>query len=381
MLDDGTLEMECDELWRASADFVAKLIEGKWRKINWHDDVLRAIDLERCKSAAPASVANPDHQWFCSKAEPVVTYADRALAILGYNRNGEFHSAASAVLRVANTTPASSTAKVECKALAVRQITEVMSAASARYRAFFGASSCLPFPAFTDAADKATVVQMQAKAARHLVTNIGVVMPSMLHSAAAAAADDDDDNGGGGGKLSKSNKKKAAQALADAQQANRDAKRLKSQGGGVGGGGGDGDGGGSRSGGGSGGGGGFNKPGDLADRAKIAGDSVTFHWPKGPGSQGRPATDRTFKAAAVEKSSPLLALAPPKSACRSSSCTRCRRTTGTTTSVRPPLLPQPASCAPQLRHVHRARAGSRARPKPAAPTRELTTVSADGCGK
>ena len=28
-LDDGTLEMECDELWRASADFVVKLIEDK----------------------------------------------------------------------------------------------------------------------------------------------------------------------------------------------------------------------------------------------------------------------------------------------------------------------------------------------------------------
>ena len=55
-LDDGTLEMESDELWRASADFVVKLIEGKWSKINWHDDVLRAIEIERCKSAAPASV-------------------------------------------------------------------------------------------------------------------------------------------------------------------------------------------------------------------------------------------------------------------------------------------------------------------------------------
>ena len=61
-LDDGTLEMECDELWRASADFVVKLIEGKWSTINWHDDVLRAIELERCKSAAPAAIANPDHQ-------------------------------------------------------------------------------------------------------------------------------------------------------------------------------------------------------------------------------------------------------------------------------------------------------------------------------
>ena len=138
----------------------------------------------------------------------MVTYADRALAILGYNRNGEFHAAATAILRVANTTPASSTAKVELKAHAVRQITEVMSAASTRYRAFIGASSCTPFPAFTDAADKATATQTQANAARYLVTSIGVAMPSMLHSAAAAAADDDDDDGGGSGKLSKSAKKK-----------------------------------------------------------------------------------------------------------------------------------------------------------------------------
>ena len=46
-LDDGTLEMECDELWRASSDFVVKVIESKWSKINWHDEVLRAIKLER----------------------------------------------------------------------------------------------------------------------------------------------------------------------------------------------------------------------------------------------------------------------------------------------------------------------------------------------
>ena len=73
--DGGSLEMECDELWRASSDFVVKLIEGKWSKINWHDDVLRAIELERYKSTAPASVANPDHQRLCcSKAERVVTY-------------------------------------------------------------------------------------------------------------------------------------------------------------------------------------------------------------------------------------------------------------------------------------------------------------------
>ena len=292
--DDGTLEMECDELWRASADFVVKLIEGKWSKINWHDDVLRAIELERCKSAAPALITEPDRQWFCSKSERVVTYADRALSILGYNRNDEFHSTVSGVLRVANTTPASSTAKAELKAHAVRQVAEVMSAASMRYRAFIGAPSCVPFPNFTDSADKATAMQTQAKAARHLVTSIGVVMPSLLHGAAAAAADDDDDDdGSGGGKLSKSAKKKAARALADAQQANRDAKKLKRGGGGGGGGGV----GGSK----ASGGGGIGSPGDLSARVEVSGDTALFHWPKVPGPKGREATTRKFDVGGLKK--------------------------------------------------------------------------------
>ena len=54
--DDGNLEMPCDDLWRASPDFVTKLIEGKWKGINWHDDVLRPILNARCKSSAPAAV-------------------------------------------------------------------------------------------------------------------------------------------------------------------------------------------------------------------------------------------------------------------------------------------------------------------------------------
>ena len=196
------------------------------------------------------------------------------------------------MLRVANTTPASSTAKVELKAHAVRQVAEVMSAVSTRYRAFIGAPSCVPFPAFTNATDKATAMQTQAKAARHLVTSIGVVMPSMLHGAAAAADDDDDDGGGsGGGKNSKRAKKNAAQALADAQQANRDAKKLKANSGG-------GNGGGRSSGGGGNGGG---SPGDLAGRAVISGDSVVFSWPKGQGQGGRPASTKTFDVAGIKK--------------------------------------------------------------------------------
>ena len=58
--DDGNLEMPCDDLWRASPGFAVKLIEGKWKDINWHDDVLRPILLERCTSSAPAAVADTD---------------------------------------------------------------------------------------------------------------------------------------------------------------------------------------------------------------------------------------------------------------------------------------------------------------------------------
>ena len=50
-LDDGTLEMECDGLRRACPGFVENLITVKWDKINWFNDVLRGIVLERCKSA------------------------------------------------------------------------------------------------------------------------------------------------------------------------------------------------------------------------------------------------------------------------------------------------------------------------------------------
>ena len=119
--------MDCDEPWRAKADFVLKLIEGKWTDINWYDDVRRAIELNRCASAAPAALAKDDLQWFCSRASEVITFSDRAMSILGFNRNGDFHSTVHSTLRIANTTPASSTAKAECKAHAVRQITEVMS--------------------------------------------------------------------------------------------------------------------------------------------------------------------------------------------------------------------------------------------------------------
>ena len=346
-LDDGTLEMDSDELWRASADFVVKLIEGKWSKINWHDDVLRAIEIERCKSAASASVKDVDQQWFCSRAALVVTYADRALSILGFNRNDEFHSAVSSVLRVTDTTPASSAAKAQLKEHAVRQIAELMNAASTRYRAFIGASSCVPFPAFTNVADKAAAMQTEAKATRHLVTSIGRCMPIMLHGAAAADDDDDDDDdGSGGGKPSKRAKKKAARALADAQQANRDAKKLKANGGGGGGGG-----------------GGRRRrqaaaaarPGDLAGRVRARRRLRHVPLAEGPGPERQAANAKTFDVAGIKKEltrrrrqgrQRKQALRPVPVHVRIVDDHHRRRQAA---GARPPLLPQPAATSTTTR--------------------------------
>ena len=296
-LDDGNLEMESDELWRAKPDFVVKLIEGKWSKINWYDDVLRAIELERCKSAAPASAKSVDQQWFCCEAALVVTYADRALSILGFNRNGEFHTTVTNVLRMTKTTPASSANKAQLKEHAVRQIVELLNAAATRYRAFIGASSCVPFPAFTNVADKATAMQEQAKATRHLVSSIGACMPGMLHGHSAAAVhdddddDDDDDSSGGGKSAKKAAKRKAAKALTDTQQANRDAKKNKAlgNGGGVG------------SGNKNGGGGHVGVPGDLAHRVDDSTNLAAFTWPKIVGPKGRDASTRKFDVGGVKK--------------------------------------------------------------------------------
>jgi hypothetical protein len=288
--------MESDELWRAKPEFVVKLIEGKWSKINWYDDVHRAIELERCKSAAPASAKSVDQQWFCSEAALVVTYADRALSILGFNRNGEFHTTVTNVLRMTKTTPASSANKAQLKEHAVRQIVELLNAAATRYRAFIGASSCVPFPAFTNAADKATAMQEQAKATRHLVSSIGACMPGMLHGHGAAPVhdddddDDDDDSSGGGKPAKKAKKKKAAQALSDAQQANRDAKRQKSGGGGGGVG--------NKN---SAGGGHVGSPGDLAHRVDDSTNLAAFTWPKIVGPKGRDASTRKFDVSGVKK--------------------------------------------------------------------------------
>ena len=45
-LDDGTLEMECDELWHArSFSLVENVITVKWGNINWYNSVHREIEL------------------------------------------------------------------------------------------------------------------------------------------------------------------------------------------------------------------------------------------------------------------------------------------------------------------------------------------------
>ena len=97
--------------------------------------------LERCKSSAPAALADTARQWFCTRAVKVVTYADRELAVLGYDRNDTFLTTVSETLEIAETTPGSATTKSNCQLHAARQISEWFDAALTRYRTFLGASS------------------------------------------------------------------------------------------------------------------------------------------------------------------------------------------------------------------------------------------------
>ena len=213
--------MEYGGLWRASPGLVENLVTGKWGNISWFNDVLRGIELERCKSNAPAVITDPAHQWFGDRASDVVTLVDRAFAILGFDRNDQFRSAAQTVINTAETTPtATAEAKASVKAHAVRQFDELLDAASTRFRLFLGARSLVPFPSFVDASDKASSMQAQAKAARQLLSALSATMPIMLHGfggaradGGAAAGDDDgdddndDDDVGGSGENSKVAKK------------------------------------------------------------------------------------------------------------------------------------------------------------------------------
>ena len=326
--DDGNLEMPCDDLWRASPGFVVKLIEGKWKGINWHDDVLRPILLERCTSSAPAAVADTDRQWFCPRAVKVVTYADRGLAILGYDRNSSFLTAVSETLEVADTTPGSAAAKSECQSHAARQIAERLDAASMRYRMYLGASSCVPFPSFADETDKAASMQVQAVAARQLLTVISSVMPSALHSGSGAragggkAADDDDDDDDGGGDDDDDDDDATTTTAAAAAAAAPQPPRTSAA-----------------------------ETGRRPAAAAPAHADAPHHTPR-PGtsrtassptatSSRSPGPRATLSPSASGRSTPAgsrrpsptsASRTPTRSACRSSSCTRCRRASATTTS-------------------------------------------------
>ena len=82
----------------------------------------------------------------------------------------------------------------------------------------------MPFPSFTDETDKAASMQVEAKAARQLLTVIGRVAPGVLHSGSGAragdgaAADDDDDgdyggdDAGGGGDSNAAKNKRGVEA-------------------------------------------------------------------------------------------------------------------------------------------------------------------------
>ena len=323
--DDGNLEMPCDDLWRASPDFVTKLIEGKWKGINWHDDVLRPILLERCKSSAPAAVADTDRQWFCPRAVKVVTYADRGLAILGYDRNSSFLTAVSETLEVADTTPGSAATKSDCQSHAARQIAERLDAAATRYRMYLGASSCVPFPSFADETDKAASMQVQAVAARQLVTVMSCVMPSALHSGSGAragdgkTADDDDDDDDAAATTSTT-----ATATTTRRRRRRRLQGRKEQ----------------------------APPEKQAPTAAATADAdAPHHTPRpgtswtassptatssrSPGPRATPspsASGRSTPAGSRRPSPTSASRTPTRSACRSSSCTRCRRTSATTTT-------------------------------------------------
>ena len=65
-------------------------------------------------------VADTDRQWFCTPAVKVVTYADRGLAVWGYDRNSSFLTAISETLEIAETTPGSLATKSNCQLHAAR---------------------------------------------------------------------------------------------------------------------------------------------------------------------------------------------------------------------------------------------------------------------
>ena len=161
-------------------------------------------------------------------------------------------------------------------------------------------------------------MQLQAKAARQLVTSIGSAMPSVLQlgggaragSSAAAGGDDDDDGndddgddddvGGGGDPKAAKNKRRQLQQRANSHDDRKGAKQAA------------GDSGYSRRGRAT----SHATPGDFEDFVQFMGDVVPFTWPS---RDDKPECVRSFDAGAVKAdSSNPASRTPTRSACRSS---------------------------------------------------------------
>ena len=93
-----------------------------------------------------------DEQWFGPRGNGTIDAADRALAVLGWDRNDAFYTRAHAAVRFAKTTPGM---EAERKAHAVAQIKEMLCNAAKRYRAFLASTSpTASFPPFQIDSDR-----------------------------------------------------------------------------------------------------------------------------------------------------------------------------------------------------------------------------------
>ena len=185
-LNDGSLEVDEDNTYRAPAAFVENLLCGKdWDSLEFHNACVRELDVTRCATTACASCSS-DEQWFGPRSSDTIDAADRALAVLGWDRNDTFYTRAHAAVRFAKTTPGT---EAELKAHAVSQIKEMLRNAAKRYRAFLAsASPTASFPPFQLDTDRSVTMQAQARTARSFALSVGSVMPSLLVASAAPAA-------------------------------------------------------------------------------------------------------------------------------------------------------------------------------------------------
>ena len=115
-LNDGSLEVDEDNNYRAPTTFVENLLCGKdLDSLEFHNACVRELDVTRCASTACASCST-DEQWFGPPGNDTIDAADRALAVLGWDRNDAFYTRAHAAVRFAKTTPGT---EAELKAHAV----------------------------------------------------------------------------------------------------------------------------------------------------------------------------------------------------------------------------------------------------------------------